>query len=314
MSSDDINAQTVVFVQCQYCYYKSKWKHNVTRHMMVKHPSTNVSHASTNVSHASSEIYTSKQCIKCNYIFSKRYTMLKHFEKCKGNKLECEFCKNIYSSRVTKSKHMRICRVKKEAESIALLIKSEEAQPTNQNVTYNQNVQIINNNITNNNIIVFRENEPLLSDHITKNYLKKLLGTNDYSELLSNFSEAILKRKENQCVRKTNLRSSSSSVHIGNDIWEARPDHQAIPRLLSNLAITFAGSMECYKIAVQKALDQFIEDVTCNGEHGTDDSSEIAQMQRMYKNTVSNLKHILFNLTKQTLGERKANAVCQIQT
>jgi hypothetical protein len=200
--------------------------------------------------------------------------------------------------------------VKKEIESKALVCQQEGTANGSvaHSITNNNNVTI---NVTNN-IIAFKENEELLADHITKQYLRKLLYLpTDYGDLLTNYSESVLKRKENQCVRKTNLRSSSSLVHLGNDVWEAQADSHILPRLLNNLAITFSCSLDKYKMEMTKMLDQFIEDVTCNGEHGTSDAEEAARMRRMYKNTINNVKHILFNLTKQTLGEQKANAMCR---
>jgi hypothetical protein len=252
--------------------------------------------------------------------------MLKHCQKCNGlvNKLDCEYCNKTYASLHSKYNHLRICPVKKEVESKALVCQQAEggavasgSGTVAQSITNNNNITnntTNNNNVTinvTNNIIAFKENEELLADHITKQYMKQLLHLpSDYADLLTNYSENVLKRKENQCVRKTNLRSSSSLVHLGNDVWEAQADNHILPRLLNNLAITFSCSLEKYKMQMTKMLDQFIEDVTCNGEHGTNDVEEAARMRRMYKNTINNVKHILFNLTKQTLGEQKANAMC----
>lgn len=281
-----------------------------------------------------------RTCYKCDKVFSRHNVLTRHVIHCTGlSSLQCPICQKLVNSRGSKYKHVKACRAKREEESKALvvvqplevelqlpeLLAQTEVIPlqeptsatianTTNNITINGDVQQ-NNNITNNNItqniIVFQHNEPLLHDHITKKALRKILQSHhcNYSDLLTAFSQEVLKRKENQCVRKTNLRSTSSAVHVGNDVWEARTDKQVIPKLLCNLAMTFAGSMETYKLAIQKALDQFIEDVTCDGEHGNDDAEEIAHMQKLYKNTIGNVKHILFNVTKQTMGEKKANAM-----
>jgi hypothetical protein len=116
----------------------------------------------------------------------------------------------------------------------------------------------------------------------------------------------VLKRKENQCVRKTNLRSSSSSVHVGDNVWEAQADAQVIPKVLCNLAMTLSGSIEEYKLAARETLEMFIEDLTCYGEHGNDNKDEIAKLKVLYKKTLSSLRHNLFNITRQTIGAQKA--------
>ena len=324
---------------CSICDYNSKWKHNVTRHMVTNHPSTNIHAPSTNIHAPSTNIHATacnttgntntKECMKCKRVFAKRCTMLTHVSKCKGvqDRTTCEYCHNKYASYKSRMNHVSRCPVKKEIDSKALVpVAQQQAGPValainnnnitingdniqNNNNTQNNNTQNNTQNITNNNIIVFQQNKPFLYDHISKKALRNMLKANDYSDLLTAFSEEVLKRKENQCVRKTNLRSTSNTVHVGNDVWEARTDKQVMPKLLSNLAMSFSGSMDMYKLAIQKALDQFIEDVMCDGEHGTDDANEIAHMQKLYKSTMNNVKHILFNVTKQTMGERKAQAM-----
>jgi hypothetical protein len=257
-----------------------------------------------------------KTCAKCTRVFASKYTMLKHYEKCDGclNKLQCPYCKNIYATSPSKCNHLKICPAKKEAESKSIVQAESVAGPSTSTTVINNTTNNTTNNITINvtNVIPFQENEELLADHITKQCLRQLLHSHsDYGDLLTNFSRKILDRKENQCVRKTNLRSSSSLVHLGDDIWEAQADSHVYPRLLNNLAVTFSCSLDTYKMQMSKMLDQFIEDVTCHGDHGTSDAELAASMKRMYKNTVSNVKHILFNLTKQTLGEQKAKAICE---
>jgi hypothetical protein len=345
--------ETVKIHSCTHCDYKSIWKHNVTRHMVTKQhlsnvhsnqsnlpnvisKSSNVISELQNVHYKQSELpnvhldvqniqESDKTCTKCTRIFTTKYTMLRHYEKCDGclNKLQCPYCKNIFATRPSKCNHLKICRIKKEADSKALALKTATQASTSTNITNNITTNNNNNNTTNNNttnnitinvtnIIPFQENEELLADHITKQFLRQLIQSHsDYADLLTNFSRKVLDRKENQCVRKTNLRSSSSLVHLGDDRWEAQADSYVYPRLLNNLAVTFSCSLDTYKMQMSKMLDQFIEDVTCNGEHGTSDAELAASMKRMYKNTINNVKHILFNLTKQTLGEQKAKAICE---
>ena len=109
----------------------------------------------------------------------------------------------------------------------------------------------------------------------------------------------------NQCVRKTNLRSTSSAVHIGDDNWEYHSDKQVLPKLLSNIAGNFNEVAEQYKSNIYKQLETFMIDVTCEAQDCHEDVEEEARMKALYKRTVLNIKHLLFNLTKQTIAEKR---------
>jgi hypothetical protein len=186
---------------------------------------------------------------------------------------------------------------------------------TNNNITNNTN--IINNTTNNNNItincpIVFQENTPFLSDHISKDALKNIIKTqSDFVELMNLFSKDILTRDENKCVRKTNLRSGSSTVYIGNDVWESQADSHVMPRMLCNMAMSLSDSMEQHALRMREALGAFIEDLTCYGEHGNSEPDEILCLKQCYKKALTNLKHTLFNITKQTIGTQRALAMME---
>ena len=348
--------------KCQHCDYRSDWKHNVTRHMVTKHKNHNEIHASTisclpstvsclpsTVSCLPSTVSClpstgsclpstgscdivphNKQCVKCETIFAKRCTMLKHSVKCQGKKYteQCPHCNKILKHKKNMPGHIKICQSKAlvlVTRQPPLIETPSQPQPQQQQppvpsvVNNNTNNTNTTNNIQNNVIniqiqtppMIFEENTPYLFDHITKKTIRQLLRRNDYSELMDAFSRDVLKRSENQCVRKTNLRSSTSSVHVGNNIWEAQADSQVIPKVLCNLAMTLSGSIEEYKLAARETLEMFIEDLTCYGEHGNDNKEEIAKLKVLYKKTLSDMKHNLFNITRQAIGARKAMAMLE---
>lgn len=285
----------------------------------------------------SNENSNSKQCPKCNKELSSRSYMLIHAESCKGvrNILQCEYCNKVFASRSSKSNHLRNCKAKQLADSQALVpvLPTPTPAPTNTNrsipsnsivgdhntlhnnnsTTNNTNNTVNNNNTVNinsPNIIVFGPDMKFMDDHISKQMMNRMLKNKDYGSMLALYSSALLKRKENQCVQKTNLRSSTSKVHVGNNVWESRLDQQVFPELMTNIAINFSGSMDTYKIAVQKALDAYIEDVTCNGEHGNgDDKEQIKRMQTSYRTLIGTVKLILFDLTKQALSIESTNLI-----
>ena len=304
---------------CQHCDYKSKWKCNVTRHVVRKHEAGNVIPEAGNVISEAGNVIPTNQCTKCKKVFSRRHNLNNHILHCKGlpNTLTCDYCNATFTQRSNKSRHLTICKAKLEAEMQALVVvePTDTLAKTVSDTTINnttQNANTINNNTTNNttinntNILVYNpKNMDFLNDHISKNDFRKLAFQHDFSQVLTDYSTALLSRPENQCVRKTNLRSTSSAVHIGDDKWEYHSDKQVLPKLLSNIAGNFNEVAEQYKSNIYKQLETFMIDVTCEAEDCHEDVEEEARMKALYKRTVLNIKHLLFNLTKQTIAEKR---------
>jgi hypothetical protein len=235
----------------------------IASNVILRAPNVSVSKQNNNI-----DTNQCNTCNLCNKKFSRNYVLKKHLDKCKGinTALQCEYCNIIFSSRQCKSRHLRICKTKKELDSQALVVHTpSELNIENQNLNQNQNInqnqvtseqsggiagaQVINNNmqhsniqnantINNNNnnitnIIVFDpEKMELLHDHITKRKFTKMVTYPDFVKILTDYSTELLSRKENQCVRKTNLLSSSSAIHMGNDKWIYQSDKEVLPKLL----------------------------------------------------------------------------------
>ena len=153
----------------------------------------------------------------------------------------------------------------------------------------------------------------LLNDHISKNELNKMMKMNgynngrDFPKVLTDYSKALMRRSENQCIRKTNLLSSSSAVHVGDDKWEYQSDNEVLPKLLSNIATNLGNMQHDYKIQIMKELDTFIIDVQSEAIDCHEDEKEEARLKELFKRTLTNMKHLLFNLTKQAIAEKKKN-------
>lgn len=270
-----------------------------------------------------------KQCIKCDHVFTRRNDMLKHYEKCRGkiDKLQCRYCLKKYGSVFSKNNHQASCRVRKELEAIniptpiiapsPIPIPIPSPSPSENNVpvinninntnntvnnttnnTINNTVNNTINNITNNNIIVYKPYEPYLYDHIDKKVLRKILKLNDLGDVVTEMGKEVFKRKENQCIRNTNLRSSTSSVHVGNDKWEIRTDKQIYPHAISNIILTIGESSDSYNLAIQDHHKQHSEDFTCNGVHcNSKDREETVFVKKMYKETIDSIKGIIYDNT-----------------
>jgi len=111
------------------------------------------------------------------------------------------------------------------------------SQAANVSATHCENV--IGNQQNNVNIVVYNPNNiEFLTDHLN---LKSLFAdmanqSQDKPAILSHYSRALINRKENQCVRKTNVRSSHSQVHVGDNNWESRLDKDVYPKVVCNIA------------------------------------------------------------------------------
>lgn len=319
-------------INCTNCDYKTLKKYNLIRHMVRSHPTTkamnltakameptakamNLTAKAMNVTEKAMNenedinciVISDKQCEKCNKCFARKYNMNKHFEKCKGpiNLLQCEYCKEIFTHRNNKYVHRKKCK-------LIQLAKQEEMQKvaiqniTNNNITNNNitnnTINDNSNNVTVNNIIVFDpKNMELLNDHITKKQLQKMVADTDFTKILTDYSTALLSRKENQCVRKTNLNSTSSSVHVGDNKWEFHTDKYIYPKLLTNIAYNLGDVKENFKVRVYEQLDNFIDDVASEATDCYTKESEEKRLKRLYKTLFNNVKHLIFNLTKQTI-------------
>jgi len=256
-------------------------------------------------------------CDKCNKTFAKLYNLHKHYEKCKGiiNPYQCEKCLKIFKYKNNKYVHRKKCMLVNE--SISDTISKEEI--TQQNIEINNttnnttnNINNTNNNITNtmhidnsnniiNQIIVFDPKDmELLNDHITKKELRDMVGTTDFAKVLSDYSIALLRRKENQCVRKTNLASASSAIYVGDNRWEYQTDKYIYPKLLTKIAYNFSDAKENFKIKVLQQLDNFIDDVASEATDCYTSIKDEQKLTRLYRKLFNNVKHLIFNLTKKS--------------
>jgi len=322
-------------LKCSNCDYKTLKKYNLLRHMVRSHPIDNSAKSMNNSAEsmnnsAKDMIFSAKDmifsaeginvnidenicqdintstCYKCNKTLANKYNLANHIDKCRGviNPLQCEYCMKIFKYRNNKYVHKRKCK-------LIQLAKQEEEQKasiqniTNNNITNNITNNTVNdnsNNVTVNNIIVFDpKNMELLNDHITKKQLQKMVADTDFTKILTDYSTALLSRKENQCVRKTNLNSTSSSVHVGDNKWEFQTDKYIYPKLLTNIAYNLSDVKENFKVRVYEELNNFIDDVASEATDCYTKESEEKRLKRLYKNLFNNVKHLVFNLTKQTI-------------
>lgn len=79
------------------------------------------------------------------------------------------------------------------------------------------------------------------------NEIIKLLNTyTDDLELIKEYNRKLFLITQNQCIKKTSLRTDYSKVHIGNNRWETMPDKDIYPKIISDIANDFSKFLKEY--------------------------------------------------------------------
>ena len=300
---------------CSCCEYKSNKKYNLSRHMMTKHK--NEKDKNDTITHINDTIYnkndtiihrndtiynknaiTDNKCSKCNKILSSKQYLEKHLLICKGvsNSLECHLCHKILANRGSKSTHLKKCK--------GILIKEPL---TNNNCIINNNT-IINNNINNGiinntsnitNIIIFDPLKPygttLKTDHINLEFISKLLKIKE-KDALTLYTKKLLDNPENRCIKKTNLRSIYSQIHIGDNKWDCCYDNDIYPKFISEIS-NCLGNLLLSKNLNRKIINKLIEFIDYMAEDGyCNDDDKCDEIKRQYKEQIKKTKIIIYNL------------------
>jgi len=321
--------------KCSKCDFSSSWISNTRRHFRNIHNkninnnnkniqntiqnsqndiqnSQNTIHDSQNaIQNSQNTIHNNLlplQCIKCNKILSNKHNLNRHINICKGiiNKLECQICHVIYSTSGNLSKHRKICKAKEDKQ---LIVASESSEVVPSSLVTNiqtQNNHCNNNYNTTNNIIVFASKTGEIEfiktpefDAQLKNFLK---GTNDTEHVdnLKKYNKELLSIKNNRCIKKTNIKSTISKVHIGNNKWETKNDEDIYPQMACNLADDMCNKIMQLKTRDRyKTLERILDCMADNG-YVADTKENQKEMVDNFNNVVKDLKLIVYDLTKET--------------
>jgi hypothetical protein len=241
------------------------------------------------------------KCCKCDKVFAYPSKLARHTPVCKGNAdpKACDYCNKTFKHTVSKYRHHKICKVR---------ITNESTPPTTEPAVINNNVNFIetqNNNTYN--LVIYnpdpRESMHFNHDHIDPKKLKKILISGDkvdtfrLRDIVREYTHQLLAHESNKCVKKTNIRSSHSKVHVGNNNWESRLDKEVYPHLMNNIANDFSDFFnENYRRDVYKALDAFIDYMASDGYCSSDSDKRI---ENCYKTLVKELKLRTFDDTKR---------------
>jgi hypothetical protein len=234
---------------CELCNEEFNSKFIVQRHIERIHKHEIDKGASTTVCEAN-------QCHNCFKKFSRTRYLKTHIEICKGviNRLQCEYCKTDFTHENSRFRHYKTCATKKELE----------AQQNRIPIIYNT---------------------PFLTNHINSKDFKKILELAPDNRLLSEYSKMVFKNRENQCIKKTNVKSAHSQIHTGHNKWEPEIDKNIYPVLATNLCRNMLDYVETIKEGLEADVYDRVKDFL------TDTGKE-------YKKFVDGLKLIVYGNTK----------------
>ena len=217
------------------------------------------------------KIENKNQCNKCNKILSSQQYLQKHLLICNGvlNPLECHLCHNIFANSGSKSTHLKMCKFK-----LSLIDNEKQLIPIN----YITNIIVFNQNNINDN--------SFKTHHINLEFISNLLNIKE-EDALTLYTEKILDNPENRCIKKTNLRSTFSEIHVGNNKWNSYYDSDIYPKFISNISNCLCELL-INKISINNKLIEFLNYMS---NHEIKD-----KINKKHKELIQRIKAIVYNL------------------
>ena len=307
--------------ECVLCKAVFDRNFNLKRHIGAKHkdfeknkptantslPTANTSlpTANTSLPTANCDDLETHQCGKCYKLFTRKWSLNKHFESCKGeiNKFQCEYCLTNFRQDNSRFRHYKICSIKKE------LSPTEGDKIVNNSGNIHQLVNG-NQNITNNIIVVYNPtgNTPFSTDHLTCEDLKKIIklaSSRLDNRALEEYSKQIFSHPENRCIKKTNIKLAHSQVHTGDNKWKLQLDKNIYPQLATDLANNMSDYVdkkrEAFKKDMYVRLRDFVDSMCDAGYINTEPTNREKEIQKEYKTFMDGLKLIIYENTKSIL-------------
>jgi hypothetical protein len=194
------------------------------------------------------------KCPECYKEYKHKRYLTAHLEKCEKNKTpyECMLCKKVLSSRqalyLHKKNHCKgtdiVPYVPLEASAMigtdpaapstsAGASTSAAASTINNGTLINQVNQVTTTNTNSNNNITINVFPQALesdfeinTDHMDIKRLKRNILNQTLYQAVGTSMRMVLENKDNLPVKKKNMRSNFSYVHVGDNKWEARNDSE----------------------------------------------------------------------------------------
>ena len=122
----------------------------------------------------------------------------------------------------------------------------------------------------------------------------------NYIDNIKNYNKELLSIKDNRCIIKTNIKSSISKVHIGNNKWETKDDGDIFPKMVCSLADDMCNAILQFKTADRYKILQRILDCMADNGYVNDNKEIKKEMLDNFKNIVKDLKLVVYDLSKES--------------
>lgn len=324
---------------CPKCNYTTTRMFNLDRHIRSRHESellkssssllkssSNLLKSSSSLLKSSSSLLKSSSptstctttCNKCNKTFTRHNYMLKHTEKCDGTaKGCCKYCKQHFANTSALYRHRKICKESSKNVSTENSLNNPPSISIVNNIVINgcvnsnNNTNNVSNNVSNQtvNLLAFPEDDPTSADwdfvtkNITQAIMKQCMMAAKAEVGFNKFMGVILDHPENQIVRKTNVNTNYSKIHVGNGKWKFASDADVLPAITHHMTTAALAKISEFK-TLRSICDQLHSHVE---KINTDDSCD------EYLNAIQRLKLHIVNITKEIEEADKLNRLNMLQ-
>ena len=217
-------------------------------------------------------------CTKCQKTLSSKAYLQKHEEKCNGlTSLQCELCQMTFANKSSKSTHKK----NKVCERNGTMINNNTLNHSNHNTITQIQQQIINNHY---HIHIGNENLEYLPENIKNGFAHKYLDP----KVLTEFHKLVhfnTDHPENHVISKTDL--SRNEYHVKFQDGVVKIKFEEMYSLLHELYEKIDGKL------IEPWGDWKVD------EDGVNTGENIAQRNERIRQLKSNMKTILFGLSKQ---------------
>ena len=222
---------------CTYCVFEATTGYFLNKHMKNMHQTNKIK----------IKIEDNLECIICKKKLSCKQSKNNHELIChkeikdeKGQDEECQFCQKVLSSKQCKDRHELICKKKINNDII-------------QTIVFNPNPD---------EYTIFK------TDKITVEDIIKLFNSFinnkqiDYKKISNKLFEIIWEIKENQCIKKKNMKLNVSKILGENNTWLNLQDVKIYPKLIYDLSYTCANMITLYNDKLKnKIKEEVVNDI-----------------------------------------------------
>jgi len=120
----------------------------------------------------------------------------------------------------------------------------------------------------------------------------------EMTDIIREYTKMLWENEINRCIKKTNIRSSHSQVHVGDNNWESRMDKEVYPYMVNSIGNNLSDFMlEHYTDGFRRSRDSFVDSMADNGNCGGD-NDKLKESQGYFRLLTQESKLLVFDKTK----------------